>query len=99
MWWGWRALTAQGLGDLRLPDPGKDRQHVRVADALRGLGRDGPSIIKHGEAVPWRNSAKGGLACLSGQLTFGTGPTRSEAARADRKLRWERALLFPYSLT
>ena len=23
--WGWRALAVQGLGDLRLPDPDKDR--------------------------------------------------------------------------
>ena len=38
---GWRALAAQGLGDLRLPDPDKDRQSV-WADGLRGLGRDGP---------------------------------------------------------
>ena len=39
--WGWRALTAQGLGDLRLPDPGKDRQ-CGWADGLQGLGRNGP---------------------------------------------------------
>ena len=25
MRWGWRALAVQGLGDLRLPDPDKDR--------------------------------------------------------------------------
>ena len=41
----WRALAAQGLGDLRLPDPDKDRQLVREADGLRGLGRDG-SLLK-----------------------------------------------------
>ena len=34
-------MTEQGLGDLRLPDPGKDRQ-CGWADGLRGLGRDGP---------------------------------------------------------
>ncbi len=39
----WLALTAQGLGDLRLPDPGKDRQ-CGWADGLRGLGRDGPTL-------------------------------------------------------
>ena len=39
---GWRALTAQGLGDLGLPDPGKDRQRRVWADGLRRLGRDGP---------------------------------------------------------
>ena len=36
--------------------------------------------------LPWRNSAKYGLARLSGQLIFGTGPTRSCAARGGRKL-------------
>ncbi len=40
--WGWLALAVQGLGDLRLPDPDKDRQPVRWADGLRNLGRDGP---------------------------------------------------------
>ena len=38
---GWRSLAVQGLGDLRLPDPDKDRQRGK-ADGLRGLGRDGP---------------------------------------------------------
>ena len=38
---GRRALAAQGLGDLRLPDPDKDRWRG-WADGLRGLGRDGP---------------------------------------------------------
>ena len=28
--WGWRALAVQGLGDLRLPDPDKDR-HCAVS--------------------------------------------------------------------
>jgi len=36
-----RALAAQGLGDLRLPDPDKDRR-CGWADSLRGLGRNGP---------------------------------------------------------
>ena len=36
-----RALAVQGLGDLRLPDPDKDRR-CGWADSLRGLGRDGP---------------------------------------------------------
>ena len=35
-------MTVQGLGDLRLPDPGKDRQLKGWADGLRGLGRNGP---------------------------------------------------------
>ena len=35
-----RALAVQGLGDLRLPDPDKDRQSA-WADGLRGLSRDG----------------------------------------------------------
>ena len=26
--WGWRALAVQGLGDLRLPDPDKDRHRA-----------------------------------------------------------------------
>ena len=39
--WGRRALAVQGLGDLRLPDPDKDRR-CAWADGLRGLGRDGP---------------------------------------------------------
>lgn len=37
---GWRALAVQGLGDLRLPDPDKDRQSVWT-DGLRGLSRNG----------------------------------------------------------
>ena len=36
-----RALAVQGLGDLRLPDPDKDRRCGR-ADSLRRLGRNGP---------------------------------------------------------
>ena len=36
-----RALAVQGLGDLRLPDPDKDRC-CGWADSLRGLGRNGP---------------------------------------------------------
>ena len=40
---GWRALAAQGLGDLGLPDPDKDRQLVRWADGLPALGPAGPS--------------------------------------------------------
>ena len=36
-----RALAVKGLGDLRLPDPDKDRR-CGWADSLRGLGRDGP---------------------------------------------------------
>ena len=35
-------MTVQGLGDLRLPDPGKDRQLKGWTDGLRGLGRNGP---------------------------------------------------------
>jgi len=35
-------LPGQRTGDLRLPAAGKDRQHVRWADFLRGLGRNGP---------------------------------------------------------
>ena len=38
---GWRALTGQRTGDLRLPAADKDGQCV-WADALRGLGRNGP---------------------------------------------------------
>ena len=38
---GWWALAVQGLGDLRLPDPDKDRRRGK-GDGLRGLGRDGP---------------------------------------------------------
>ena len=34
-------MTVQGLGDLRLPDPGKDRQQKGLADGLRGLSRNG----------------------------------------------------------
>ena len=33
-------MAVQGLGDLRLPDPDKDRQSA-WADGLRGLSRDG----------------------------------------------------------
>ena len=40
------------------------------------------------KGLPWRNSAKYGLARSAGQLIFGTGPTRSEAARDGRKLWW-----------
>ena len=36
-----RALAVQGLGNLRLPDPDKDRR-CGWADSLRGLGRNGP---------------------------------------------------------
>ena len=36
-----RALAVHGLGDLRLPDPAKDRRRG-WADSLRGLGRNGP---------------------------------------------------------
>ena len=36
-----RALAVQGLGDLWLPDPDKDRR-CGWADSLRGLGRNGP---------------------------------------------------------
>ena len=36
-----RALAVQGLGDLRLPDPDKDRRRG-WADSLRRLGRNGP---------------------------------------------------------
>ena len=39
---GWRALAVQGLGDLGLPDPDKDRQLVRWADGLPALGPAGP---------------------------------------------------------
>ena len=38
---GWRALAVQGLGDLRLPDPDKDRLRGE-GDGLRDLGRNGP---------------------------------------------------------
>ena len=38
----WLAWAVQGLGDLRLPDPDQDRQLVRWADGLTGLGRNGP---------------------------------------------------------
>ena len=34
-------MTVQGLGDLRLPDPGKDRQQKGLADGLQGLSRNG----------------------------------------------------------
>ena len=39
---GWRALAVHGLGDLRLPDPDKDRQPVRWTDGLTAPGWHGP---------------------------------------------------------
>ena len=50
--------------------------------------------------LPWRNSAKYGLARSSGQLIFGTGPTRNCAARGGRKKTVGRGMtvLFPFSL-
>ena len=37
-----RALAAQGLGDLGLPDPDKDRCRAGGKDGPQGPGRDGP---------------------------------------------------------
>ena len=35
-------MTVQGMGDLRLPAPGKDWLSVGWTDSLRGLDRNGP---------------------------------------------------------
>ena len=35
-------MAVQGLGDLRLPDPDKDRKLVRWTDGLTAPGRNGP---------------------------------------------------------
>ena len=75
---GWRALTAQGLGDLKLPDLVKARQ-CGWADGLRGLGRDRPITLgartvkpdgiapRDGQAkgLPWRTDGEGGVAVFT----------------------------------
>ena len=60
-------MAAQGLGDLRLPDPDKDRRRG-VADGLRGLGRDGPSA----ESKVLRSRAKP-RHCPTGAVFGGLG--------------------------
>lgn len=56
--------------------------------------------LNHGGAVPWRNGDEGGVADLLRHKTFGTGPTRSCAARGGRKKTVGRGMtvLFPFSL-
>ena len=56
--------------------------------------------LNHGEAVPWRNGDEGGVAGHDRHTTFGTGPTRSCAARGGRKKKAGRGMtvLFPFSL-
>ena len=51
--WVWRALAVQGLGDLGLPDPDKDRHQKGKADGLRGLGRDGPLCERSTDGRAW----------------------------------------------
>lgn len=41
--------------------------------------------MNHGGAVPWRNGDEGGVTGPDRHTTFGTGPTRSYAARGGRK--------------
>jgi len=41
----------QGLRDLKLPDPDKDRRQKGWTDGLRGLGRDGPLLERRSDAL------------------------------------------------
>ena len=62
-----RALAVQGLGDLRLPDPDKDRR-CGWADSLRGLSRDGSPA----ESKVFRSRAKP-RHCPTGAVFGGLG--------------------------
>ncbi len=54
--WGWRALAAQGLGDLRLPDPDKDR-HCAAGRRPHRPGPERPTCSNKGSTFAAADAA------------------------------------------
>ncbi len=75
-------MAAQGLGDLRLPDPDKDRRRA-WADGLPGLGRDGPNS---GREAEWLERGTAVIRAQAGTLNQGT--TATTLMRAYRRSLW-----------